>query len=180
MFHVSLRMVRGTAVHDAGCVSLASVNCNADTNEKMLNTLRSSSVQAYSRSRSIDKPTAGCGIAIRVYAAIRHSVSTNDLHHPTQQHFTTLRAADGSTVRQNFLHTTCATAVSRRSSGTSINRTKRAGVLYVLVVLPLPQNRMQRCAMDCAADAKDLLPAGAKEGDAVVERAMAQVRHRQP
>ncbi|CAM9961371.1 unnamed protein product [Ectocarpus sp. 4 AP-2014] len=36
------------------------------------------------------------------------------------------------------------------------------------------QNRMQRCAMDCAADAKDLIPAGAKEGDAVVERAMAQ------
>ncbi|CAN0276410.1 unnamed protein product [Ectocarpus sp. 6 AP-2014] len=47
-------------------------------------------------------------------------------------------------------------------------------VHYVVVVLPLPQNRMQRCAMDCAADAKDLIPAGAKEGDAVVERAMAQ------
>ncbi|CAM9421456.1 unnamed protein product [Scytosiphon promiscuus] len=33
---------------------------------------------------------------------------------------------------------------------------------------------MQRCAMDCADEAKDLIPAGAKEGDAVVERAMAQ------
>ncbi|CAM9110170.1 unnamed protein product [Pylaiella littoralis] len=36
------------------------------------------------------------------------------------------------------------------------------------------QNRMQRCAMDCADEAKDTIPAGAKEGDAVVERAMAQ------
>ena len=40
----------------------------------------------------------------------------------------------------------------------------------------LLQNRMQRCAMDCADEAKDTIPAGAKEGDAVVERAMAQVR----
>eukprot|EP00752_Nemacystus_decipiens_P004900 g4459.t1 len=36
------------------------------------------------------------------------------------------------------------------------------------------QNRMQRCAMDCADEAKDLIPEGAKEGDAVVEKAMAQ------
>ena len=41
--------------------------------------------------------------------------------------------------------------------------------------MSLPQNRMQRCAMDCADEAKDLIPAGAKEGDAVVEKAMAQV-----
>eukprot|EP00904_Undaria_pinnatifida_P001153 jgi/Undpi1/11038/HiC_scaffold_30.g13338.m1 len=36
------------------------------------------------------------------------------------------------------------------------------------------QNRLQRCTMDCADDAKDSIPAGAKEGDAAVERAMAQ------
>lgn len=30
--------------------------------------------------------------------------------------------------------------------------------------------------MDCADEAKDMIPADAKEGDAVVERAMAQVR----
>ncbi|CAN0122839.1 unnamed protein product [Ascophyllum nodosum] len=36
------------------------------------------------------------------------------------------------------------------------------------------QNRIQRCIMDCADEAKDLIPPGAKEGDAVVQRAMAQ------
>lgn len=70
---------------------------------------------------------------------------------------------------------------------------KSASLLYVLYDSPfvcasisslntalrarcLLQNRMQRCAMDCADEAKDTIPAGAKEGDAVVERAMAQVR----
>ncbi|CAM9974813.1 unnamed protein product, partial [Hapterophycus canaliculatus] len=33
------------------------------------------------------------------------------------------------------------------------------------------ENRMQRCAMDCADEAKDMIPAGAQEGDAVVEQA---------
>lgn len=41
--------------------------------------------------------------------------------------------------------------------------------------LLLRQNRLQRCTMDCADDAKDSIPPGAKEGDAAVERAMAQV-----
>lgn len=51
-----------------------------------------------------------------------------------------------------------------------------AGTAFGLLLLLLLQNRMQRCAMDCADEAKDTIPAGAKEGDAVVERAMAQVR----
>ena len=41
------------------------------------------------------------------------------------------------------------------------------------------QNRIQRCIMDCADEAKDLIPPGAKEGDAVVQRAMAQVSRSQ-
>ncbi|CAM9412171.1 unnamed protein product, partial [Choristocarpus tenellus] len=34
------------------------------------------------------------------------------------------------------------------------------------------QDRMQRCAMGCQDEAKDMVPPGAKEGDSVLEAAM--------
>lgn len=37
------------------------------------------------------------------------------------------------------------------------------------------QGRMQRCAQMCQDEAKDMVPEGAKEGDASIERAMAKV-----
>lgn len=54
-------------------------------------------------------------------------------------------------------------------------------IIGVFFIIPIPsrpcwrQNRIQRCIMDCTDEARDLIPPGAKEGDAVVQRAMDQV-----
>ena len=49
-------------------------------------------------------------------------------------------------------------------------------LLVVALHLFFGQNRLQRCTMDCADEAKDSIPPGAKAGDAAVDRAMTQVK----
>lgn len=62
----------------------------------------------------------------------------------------------------------------------SVQPTVAAGYSVFCSCALLIQQRFQRCAMDCADEAKDTIPPGAKEGDAAVERAVAQVSRTPP